>query len=309
VGRRGTHDSVIDVFVAFMEQRSWSQAELSRRIGVGVATIRKLLLRLQAGGLPLERDEDHPHVYWSIRKGWLPGGVALAGDDVRAALRLLARVASSASRDRLITRLLALSPDVPRPLTNSARQVGEDVLAIIEDAAAKRVALHFDYLSGGRGTRGWRSASVHQLEYGETTRFVATCHRTGDLKRFRVDRVLAARVDTADGFRPPDPDALPRFLATSIDGFSGRGPAVRCAFVVRGETARWVQSNLPQGNFVIEPIDDAIRVTTTTAGFEVLARFVVGLGEAATVETPQLGAEVARLAMGALATEHAGSAI
>jgi len=309
VGKRGAHDSVIDVFVAFMEQRSWSQAELSRRIGVGVPTIRRLLVRLQSGGLPLERDEDHPHVYWSIRKGWLPGGVALAGDDVAVALRLLARVPSSASRDRLLTRLLALSPGAAPPLTNPARQIGEDALAVIEDAAAKRVTLHFDYLSGARGTRGWRRCSVHQLEYGESVRFIATCHLTHDLKRFRVDRVLAARLDAADSFQAPEPEPLARILATSIDGFSGRGPAVRCAFVVRGDTARWVQSNLPQGTFVVEPTDDGIRVTTVTAGIEVLARFAVGLGAAATVETTELRAEVARLARGALATEHTGSAM
>lgn len=309
MGRRGTHDSVIDVFVAFMEQRSWSQADLSRRIGVGVATIRKLLSRLQSGGLPLERDEDHPHVYWSIRKGWLPGGVALSGDDVAIALRLLARAPSSASRDRLIGRLLALSPGAPRPVTNAARQIAEDALSAIEDAAARRITLHFDYLSGARGIRGWRRGSIHQLEYGESVRFVATCHRTGDLKRFRVDRVLAARLDAADAFRPADDDALARFLETSIDGFAGRGPAVRCAFVVRGDTARWVQSNLPQGAFVVEPTDDGIRVTTVTAGIEVLARFAVGLGAAASVETTELRREVARLAQGALAAEHAGSEI
>ena len=98
-------------------------------------------------------------------------------------------------------------------------------------------------------------------------------------------------------------------MATSVDGFSGRGPPVPCAFVVRGDTARWVQSNLPSGTFAVDPIEEGIRVTTTTAGIEVLARFVVGLGGAASVETPQLHAEVRRLARGALGTEHAGSAL
>jgi predicted DNA-binding transcriptional regulator YafY len=309
VGRRGAHESIIDVFVAFMEQRSWTQAELARRVGVGAATIRKLLSRLKEGGLPLERDEEHPHVYWSIRKGWVPGGVALTGDEVRLALRLLARAPSSKSRERLIARLLALSPDLPPPLTNPTEQVAEDVLVAIEDAASRRLALRFDYLSGGRGTRGWRTASVHRIEYGATARFVATCHRARELRRFRVDRVLSASIDRNEPFHAIDPDALSAFVAASIDGFSGRGPAVPCAFVVVGDAARWAQSNLPSGALAIEPTDDGIRVTTKTAGIEVLARFVVGLGGAARVETEELRAEVMRLAHGSLAvaTERAAS--
>lgn len=291
-----------------MEQSGWTQSELAARVGVSAATIRKLLHRLRDAGLPLVRSEEHPQVHWDIRSGWIPGGIALDGDDVRNMLRLLARLRRTQTRDRLIARLLKLSPNVTTPVANVELQVGEHVLPIIEDAAAKRVTLAFDYLSGARGVRGWRTASVARVEYGDTTRMIALCHRSGELRHFRIDRVLAAKLETGEPFRTIAEVDVAKFIGASIDGYAGKGEAVRCAFVVRGEAARWVQSNLPKGTFVVEMIEGGIRVSAVTAGVEVLARFVVGLGDAALPESVALQDTVKRLAEGALAqAEHAGS--
>ena len=55
-----------------------------------------------------------------------------------------------------------------------------------------------------------------------------------------------------------------------------------------------------------ERIGDGIRVTVNTSALDRLARFVVGLGAAATPETPGLAREVATLARGALEAIEAG---
>ena len=45
---------------------------------------------------------------------------------------------------------------------------------------------------------------------------------------------------------------------------------------------------------------EGVRFTTQTAGIEPLARFVVGVGDAARAETPELRQRVQELALGAL---------
>jgi hypothetical protein len=51
---------------------------------------------------------------------------------------------------------------------------------------------------------------------------------------------------------------------------------------------------------MVEPLGDGVRLSVTTAGVTVLARFVVGLGDAARAETPELLAEVTRIAQASL---------
>jgi hypothetical protein len=68
---------------------------------------------------------------------------------------------------------------------------------------------------------------------------------------------------------------------------------------VRNPEARWVKKNLLAG-MTFERAGDGIRVTVHTSALHRLARFVVGLGAAATPETPALAREVAALAQGAL---------
>ncbi len=309
MGRKSSSASAVALFVAFIEERVWGQAALARRLGIGVPTVRRLLSELQSAGCPLERDEEHPHVYWSVRKGWLPGGVALDGDDVRVALRLLARLPKSAARDRLLGILLRLSPSASRTIANQSPAVAEDRLEVIEDAASRRVALAFEYLSASTGEHARRMASVHRVEYGPHIRFIATCHREKVLKRFRLDSVTKATLDPADPFRGVDDTVLAAFVARSVDGFAGAGAPVACSFVVLPPAAAWARRNLPEGSMQVEHRrDGSIRVSAHTSATEVLARFVVGLGAAARAETPGLIDAVHALACGSLVAHERAAA-
>lgn len=301
MGRRPATRAVVEIFVALLESPTWTQADLARRLGVRTETLRQRIAELQAAGVPLEREEEHPHVYWSVRKGWLPGGVALDGDEVRLALRMLARLARSSGRDRLLSKLLRLTPDATPPLANRAREEAEDALVLVEDAAARRLALRFEYLSGSRNERAWRHATVHRIEYGPHARFVATCHRDGELKWFRVDAVLRAATDEGEPSRVRDEQDIEAFVGRSVDGYAGTGDVREHAFVVRAPEAFWVQRSLPVGGLVVEHrADGSIRVSVKTAALVPIARFVTGLGEAARSETPDLSALVRRIAEGAL---------
>jgi len=67
MSRRAPTETVAGVVGAFLERRTWSQAELAKRLELSVPALRKRLEEL-AGPLRLEREEDHPHVYWSVPK-------------------------------------------------------------------------------------------------------------------------------------------------------------------------------------------------------------------------------------------------
>ncbi len=305
MGQRSTTETVVTVLQAFLQRRSWKQADLARHADVTVAALRKHLNELSASGFPLVREDDHPHVWWSVPKGWFPGAVLFDSDSVPELLRQLTRLPRSAARDRLIRRILeaaprrpTVPPGAPTVLTRQSTESEESYLPLAEDAANRRISLAFNYFTASRGTVEWRHASVQRVVIGPPARFVAVCHRDGALKWFRLDNVLGARLDDTVPHRAADAAAVEAMLKESVDGFH-RGDAVRCVFFVRAPESRWVERNLP-GSMTVEQAPDGLRFSTTTAGVIRLARHVVGLGAAARAETPELALLVAELARGAL---------
>lgn len=50
MGQRSATEAVVAVILAFLEERTWIQAELARRVGVGVPRLRKVLDQLSSEG-------------------------------------------------------------------------------------------------------------------------------------------------------------------------------------------------------------------------------------------------------------------
>jgi predicted DNA-binding transcriptional regulator YafY len=144
-----------------------------------------------------------------------------------------------------------------------------------------------------------RHASVQRVVFGPPARFVATCHRSGALKWFRVENVSDAKLDAREPFREADPKVVDAHLRASLDGFHEGGPPAKHVFFVSDPDARWVARNLMEA-MLAEEVPGGIRVTVETSALTRLARFVVGLGAAAKPLTSGLEAEVAALANGAL---------
>jgi predicted DNA-binding transcriptional regulator YafY len=304
---------------AFLEERSWSQADLARKLEVSTAAIKKRLEEMQSAGFPLEREEDHPHVWWSVPKGWIPGGVAFSGEELVDLLRVLGRTPRGKKRDRLLARVVKQLPK-DGPATPSVAGVGDDsssggagalvpprssepeelFLSVVEDAATTRTALKLRYFTASRGKEGSRHASVHRVIVGPPGRFIAMCHRTSELKWFRIDGVFDARLDPTEPYRPSTKKEVEKFQAESLDGFHAPGPAEPLAFFVRDPEARWVARNLLDGMRTEEESGGMRVLVDTTAAIRV-ARYVVALGAAATPETPSLATAVREIAEGALA--------
>ena len=303
MGQRTPTETLIQIVSAFVQQSTWRQADLGRELDVTVETVRKKLTEMQSAGFTIEREEDHPHVYWSVPKNWFPGALAFTETEAKDLVRLVLRAPEGELRDRV----LAVFEARLTGNTLADRSVGppvegpeESVLAVIEDACRDRVALKMRYFAASRGDESERHVSVHRIEGTPKLQFIATCHRSNGLKRFRVSNVSAAKLDPRESLRAVDAAALERFAAESVGGFRADGEPVRCVFVVHGADAAWVARNLPDPRIVKETTAGGSRFSIETSAVLLIARFVVGLGRSATTETPELTAAVSDLARGAL---------
>lgn len=307
MGRRSSTESIARIFAAFLRQRTWSQAALARELQIGVPALRKRLDELAAHGVPfLEPESDPPQVYWSVPSNWFPDSVAFSRNEVPDLLHVLRHAPRSRRRDKLLQVVFetrrdrsALVATESAIITPDASVADEAFLPIIEDAIAQRRPVRMRFYSTERGVVETRHASVHRVEVGSPARLVATCHRADQLKWFRVDNIVEVHVDREAPFRPTSDEAIRRFRADSIDGFRGDGEPEEHIFFVRQPEARWVVKNLLPP-MKAETVEGGVIVTVTTAGAMRVARFVVGLGPAARVDTAQLRGLVEELARGAL---------
>ena len=305
MGQRSAGATLAKIYEAFLARRTWSQADLARRVGVGTRALHRHLRELREAGMPLEDQPDHPHVYWSVPAKWFPGGVLVPADSVSALLRLLLRLPRGANRDRMLELILRGAPAGHRPdaapvQTPALTAIEDCYQEALEDAARARVPIRMRYHSASRGQSHDRHASVQKILPGPPVRFAAICHRERQLKWFRLENVHWLHADPAEPFRAAAEEDLEAFLAASLDGFHQGDPPRLHRFVVREPEAGWVKLNLP-GPMACEDTGRGVRVSAETSAPLRLARFVVGLGAAARAETPELAALVRELAEGALA--------
>jgi predicted DNA-binding transcriptional regulator YafY len=177
-------------------------------------------------------------------------------------------------------------------------QPEQRMLGAIEDALRAKEAILVRYFSASRGVLSHRIVSVQKVLLGPPARCVGYCHASRALRWFRLDSFTEVERTQSEAFvEVAEPEIL-TFVEASIDGFA-QGERRRVAFRVRNPEARWVAGNLPAG-LTARPDNDGIRVEADTAGLVPIARFVVGIGDAAAVETPELAAAVRELAQGAL---------
>lgn len=105
MGKRAAVETVTAIVAAFWKQRrgpkrSWAGSWGWRR--GRCASIWRSWCELVRAGWPLDKDEDHPHVFWSVPKSWFLDGVLLGQSDVAALLQILLRVPDGTERRRLL---------------------------------------------------------------------------------------------------------------------------------------------------------------------------------------------------------------
>lgn len=305
MGKRSPIEATVGIIGAFLHQRTWKQADLARHLELQPRALRKHLDEMLLRSFPLEKQDEPPQVYWSMRKDWFPGGLLLQGTDVEQLIRLLCQSPASEPRARILERIASALPQRGHQITQlqsvlEPASAEEPWLALVTQAAAERRALHLKYYSTYRGALEWRHASVERVLPGPPPRMIAHCHRDQALKWFRIDNISSARLDPSVPFQPTPARCLAQFLEKSLDGFAGEDPAEEHRFFVPDPDSRWVSKNL-LSPMTAESVPGGIRVTCTTAAPLRLARFVLSLAPFAKVETPKLAALVVELAEGVLA--------
>jgi hypothetical protein len=153
MGQRSNTETLFGIIAAFVEKKTWRQDELAKQLETSSETVRKYLNELRAGGFNFERDEEHPHVFWSVPRNWFPGVLAFKADEVKDLLRLISRSPSGELRDRVIettaARLAGAGVGAKSSLPGDPASTiqppeitadEERWLAILEDAALQGVA-------------------------------------------------------------------------------------------------------------------------------------------------------------------------
>ncbi|MEL6183165.1 MAG: WYL domain-containing protein [Myxococcota bacterium] len=281
---------------SFLSTGTWSQAELARRAATSPETIRKTMEDLQGSGWPLERQADHPQVYWSLPRGWLPSGVHLPLEDVSQLLRLLVRLPESAERDRFLEELGEAIPEGPRPSLEAwlhvpRRRAQETHLVLIEDAIRDATALAISYFSVSRGLVEDRDVSFQRIQRRAETSCVGYCHRSGTLKWFRLDRVMQIEGPAAVPYQRAPVEELDAYVDSTIRGFRSSEDLGESVFFVADPAARWLRTNPPR-SMTTEAVERGVRVTAQNVSIRQVARYVVGFGGLARPESPELLAAV-----------------
>jgi len=311
MGQRSGAETVIQMILEFLGQRTWSQSELAKKLNIGVPALRKRLDELSEAGVPFDVEMDHPHVFWSVPKNWFPGAIQLNSAELLELHRLLSRLPASGARNALLKKIGEafgkMGPSAsPVHVVRESDPEQDQFLSVLEDHIEQKKTLRLKYYSASRASVDWREASPYRVDLGPPTRFVALCHRSSELRWFRLDHIQKIAPMANEPFRPEPPD-VDAFIAASLDGYHERMKPMQCQFFIAEQTARWARHNLPAG-FSATPVDGGIEVAGVTAGVRPLARFVVGLGEDARAITPQLVEIVRELAAGATRTNEATGA-
>jgi proteasome accessory factor C len=173
-------------------------------------------------------------------------------------------------------------------------------LAVVQDAVRSSHQLEIDYHSASQDEITTRVVDPGALVVREGHWYLdAWCHRAEGVRRFRVDRVLAARPTGVNVCH-----AVPDDDATDIGGERSRrgswfvpGPGITVARMVVDEPGTWVGETVPV--LEVEPGADGRQVVTLAVSSHVwFGRLLLRLGPHAVVlDPPELvgaGVEAAR---------------
>ncbi len=213
------------------------------------------------------------------------------GFAVAASARLLLAVPGSG--DDALRRALAKL----EAALGSREAVGLEVdapvhLAIVREAAESGRGLEVDYLSASRDELTTRSVEPVQVVTIDGHWYLdAYCHRAGDMRRFRVDRIGAAR--------PLERTAAPVTMrARPLEEMFVPGPGAIEVHLHLGPGAGWVPESVPVravGRAADGTVTDVVLDVSGTAWFE---RLLLQLGPSARVLSPPemtgLAADAAR---------------
>lgn len=156
-------------------------------------------------------------------------------------------------------------------------------LEVLRRAAAEHRRVEIDYLSYGRGERTTRTIDPYAVFHAFGHWYAeAYCHRAGDERLFRIDRVQAARATDARFEPPPDSGAPGAVYHPS--------PSDPRVTLWLAPEAGWVVEAYPTES--VEEADGGLRVVLAVSERAWLERLLLRLGRAGRVLGPPELADV-----------------
>ncbi|WP_242614490.1 helix-turn-helix transcriptional regulator [Actinomadura roseirufa] len=274
-----------------------SGAELARRLGVDERTVRRYATRLDDLGVPVTAARGR-HGGYRLRPGYKLPPLMLTDDEATAvvlgllagrrlglpgqatesALAKVQRVLPAALRERV----QALQDTLGFTLAaRDAAAPATQALLTLAAAARDRRRVRLRYRSF-QGADSERDLDAHGLVFHSGRWYVTGHdHRSGEVRTFRVDRVVSAEPGT-DRYEIPD-DADPvQHVTRSL----ARVPYAHEVEVLLETTLAEARRRVPASTATLTGHDGAVLMTTRAQHLDGMARMLAGLGHPFVVHRP-----------------------
>lgn len=299
----------VDHLIFASGTRGITSAEIARRLGCSQRTVQRDIAAV-------ESDLNRPLVYENGRYSMMPGTRELAPvrfslQEARAlmlATRLFLRYADERDPDGMaaLEKLSeVLPPTVAAQLQLTLAQLGgrpqrrerTEVVRRLTEAWSSSRTVVIDY-------RSQRTRDIEQTRLdpfilepsatGSATYVVGFSHQHGEIRTFKLDRVVTVEV-TPEGFEPPDVADLSRQLGESWGGVVLAREEHRVVIDFNASVADRVRETYWHPSQELEELDNgAVRLRLRLPSLLDFTPWVLGWGaEASVVAPPELRAEVA----------------
>lgn len=275
-----------------------SGAEMARRLGVDVRTVRRYMVTLEALGIPVMAERGRDGGYRLMHGFKLPPmmfnddeatavslgllasrrlGLAEAAPAGESALAKLERVMP----DNLRRRVRALGETVALDLSQPSSLGDNRALGTLSAAAQAQQRVRLAY-SAADGSATERDVDVYGLVFhGGRWYAVGHCHLRRDIRSFRLDRVREAQPLPASFGRPVHFDAL-AYLNDSIASLP-RGHAISVVLHTDMDTAR---QTLFSWLGLLSPVEGGVRLHSQADDLQWMARELARLPFTFSIESP-----------------------
>lgn len=307
---------VLTVLELLQSHRQMSGPKLAERLEVDVRSVRRYIMMLQDLGIPIEAERGRYGTYRLLRGFKLPPlmftedealaltlgllaarrlGMAVAAPSVEGALAKIDRVLPEALRERVqsVQETLVLA----NTSSTGHRSMPDSAVVLTLSAAAQQEKQVWMRYHSGQAEETERVVDPYGLIFHAGVWYtVGYCHLRQDLRIFRLDRMLQAKLLEEAFTRPPDFDSLDH-LRRSIANMPGTWK-VEVLLEMPWEEA---EREVPLTMAMLEQTEDGVVLSCYTQELDWMAYFLVSLRCPLIVrEPPELHGALRALAAGIL---------
>lgn len=290
--------------------------DLAARLEVDVRTVRHYITLLQDLGIPIEAERGR-HGGYRLRPGYKLPPLMFTEDEALAltlgliAVRRLGLAATAPAVEGALAKVERVLPARQRARMEAVQESlifnhaapydppASSTVLVFSLAVQQRCRVTMRYRARDQRESA-RALDPYGLVYYDGRWFVVGyCHLRGDLRMFRLDRVLACELTEQQFTPPPDFDSL-AYVVRSL----ASAPGAWAIEVLLETTLEDARERVPAAMATLDPYGAEVLLRCYVQNLDWIAHFLVGLGTPFVVRQPpelrdalrRLAAEVAALA-------------